>query len=153
MDSLWIGKTEKGALLYQGSYSDGLREGLWIWNHETGHPKRITEFKRGMRHGKEQVYTSDGRLEQTGSYANDQEEGTWYFYYPHGAKAGTYRKKNGQFDGPYERYHLNGKIQLKGSYSKGGKSGTWEYFNSDGKWIKRVFFQKGVVVDTQTPGR
>ena len=106
-----------------------------------------------MRHGKEQVYTSDGRLEQTGSYLNDQEEGTWYFYYPHGAKAGTYRKKNGQFDGPFERYHSNGRMQLKGQYSKGGKSGTWMYYNSDGKWIKSVVFQKGVIFDTQTPAR
>ncbi len=55
---LYFPKTKKIALI--GQLVDGFKTGEWKWFYDDGKPKRTTEYKKGMKHGKTTYYYKNG---------------------------------------------------------------------------------------------
>jgi len=65
---------------------------------DTGEPKTVTRFSRGIEHGSSKTF------------------------YRSGQKKGIFDYQYGQKQGPYEYYHEDGRIKEEGSYENGQRS-------------------------------
>ena len=55
----------------EGQYVSGKREGLWVSRWNAG-SRMETPYRNGLRHGREHMYDSSGKLERTYVYVNDR---------------------------------------------------------------------------------
>jgi len=69
-----------GAILLEGDYVDGLREGEWISHFPDGTIWSKGYFSKGKRTGKSWVYYPNGKLRMKGSYENGQKIGKWIVF-------------------------------------------------------------------------
>ena len=114
-------------------YKDGLRTGLWVTGDDSG------DFK------------------SRGRYKKDRERGTWKYFY----NDTLYQKD--RYSGNNARvkfYHPNKKIRASGKTSMdyNGKmahwyyNGDWKYFDTGGKLLKTVTYEKGTPVAEVSSG-
>ena len=84
----YIEGTEEGEWFYvqgkaieRGSYSDGMKTGLWItkWR-EDGKSISEIEYNQDLYHGKYTLYHSTGKIRETGKYADGERVGIWHLY-------------------------------------------------------------------------
>ena len=105
-------------------------------------------FKNGMREGLWVIYHKNGQLGSKGDFKNDKHEGFWEYYYPSGqlSRKGNYR--NGIQAGYWESYWDNGQLISKGDYKNGREEGYWVHYNEDGSVDKKYSgtFKDGVKV-------
>ncbi len=76
---------EKGVLISQGTYSEGLPEGNWIF-YENGKKYAEGEMKAGQKSGFWQFFYPNGKLKSKGMYENDLPVGNWQNYTKRGKK-------------------------------------------------------------------
>lgn len=76
---------EKGVLISQGSYSEGLPEGNWIF-YENGSKYAEGEMKTGQKNGIWRFFYPNGKIKSEGRFENDTPTGTWQYYNKRGKK-------------------------------------------------------------------
>jgi antitoxin component YwqK of YwqJK toxin-antitoxin module len=109
---------ERGNVIIQGEYVDGLEEGLWKYQHGDHREEGI--YRGGMRNGEWKYYYDDGQLSFQGSFIDDNPNGRHIWYWP------------------------NGKKKDEGEYLMGMKNNDWIQYNSDGTVFIVISYQNGV---------
>lgn len=109
---------EKGNVIIQGEYFDGLEEGFWTYRH--GDHREEGTYRSGMRNGEWKYYYDDGQLSFQGSFIDDNPNGRHIWYWPDG------RKKD------------------EGEYLMGMKNSDWIQYNSDGTVFMVISYQNGI---------
>ena len=118
----------------QGSFMNGLREGLWISYYTTGELDSKGNYKNGKRTGLWVLYHRNGQLWYKGKYKNGEYEGSWLSYYNDGQVMQKGEFHSNKREGLWVTYHgngqLNGKLQSKGDYKNGNRVGVWDEFEN-----------------------
>ncbi len=78
----FTGKTEGKE---QGSFKNGLREGLWVGYHENGQLAYKGDYKNGNAEGSWVSYHDNGQLMYKGDYKNGRQDGYWMGYFNDGS--------------------------------------------------------------------
>ncbi|MBA3971590.1 MAG: hypothetical protein H0X46_05500 [Bacteroidetes bacterium] len=97
--------------VYRGQYSNGKKEGYWIYFYPNGKIQKQGDFINGNMTSWWQEYNEQGNLIYEGQYSN-------------GIKYG------------YSKSYKNGILQSEGKYISGRQRGTWKYYDELGKMMK-----------------
>lgn len=130
-------------IMSEGTYKDGLRDGIWKYYELTGVVSSEENYKAGAKEGPAKSFYSNGKKETEltyknnlldgyykgfyrngktsieGYYVNDQKEGYWYRYYPNGKVSDVYYYLNGEEYGIYEDYSALGYKRLTSNLKAG----------------------------------
>jgi len=123
-DDKLIGGDDLSHLAADGSYRDGMKQGLWLSWHTNGKMASQGMMIDDQRHGPWIEYHSNGNKLSFGSYNHGQEEGPWTFWYSDGQK------------------------EMEGKYVDGQMDGVWTTWTPSGERSK-IEFRKGVPVLSQ----
>jgi len=69
-----------GQVQIEGSYEDGLRNGVWRAYFDDGSLQSEYTYNAGNRDGKCVVYHSTGQIYFEGQWENDQKTGVWTYF-------------------------------------------------------------------------
>jgi len=85
--------------LYQGSFKDGKKDGLWVEYHD------------------------NGQLQEEGTYKDGKMDGPWVSYWDNGQLGSKGTWKDGKREGPWVGYHKDGTVDayLTGTFKDGVK--------------------------------
>ena len=81
----WRYWDERGALLREGDYANGLREGDWVEFHPSGLKRSEGLLHVGQNEGPWRYWHENGARMAEGSYVNNLREGAWTFWDESGA--------------------------------------------------------------------
>ena len=141
--------TNRGDLLSEGVYNNGLKVGLWR-NYDRGVGTLISEinYKEGTPNGKFTRYYQNGNLSKRGiQYTVNNGsvhyvfDGMFEEFYSEGALSQITNYDMGKRSGSFQSYHKSGVIKQKGDYVNNLKTGEWVYFDSDGDTISIISFK------------
>jgi len=148
---------ESAALVQQGEYVDGLREGLWTESFANAREWRKVEYEADKRLApgpldceltEGQQWTVDYAERAEGCYAGTapfgQRVGQWISYYETAEKRREETfDKNGVLEGPYTEYHKNGKVLVIGEFRGGIPNGDFLWWDENGKEFGRASISNG----------
>jgi hypothetical protein len=97
----------------QGSLTNGLRHGPWVFFDDNGHLLSRGNFKNGYENGSWEFYSKNGQLIKKGKFVDGEREGLWIGYWE------------------------NGNLEFKGHFQNGKKNGHWEYFDRRGEILDK----------------
>jgi uncharacterized protein len=98
------------AMRYEGSYCDGVRNGVWrVTDAGTGDHLWETTWSAGEWHGPARSWYRSGHLEHDGEYSHGQRTGVWMFWFE------------------------SGQLGAQGAYEDDRKVGGWQYWGQDGQ--------------------
>jgi len=106
-------------VMSEGTYKNGLRDGVWKYYELNGFVTSEENYKAGNKDGSFRSFYSNGKLESEYSY------------------------KKGMLDGFYKRYHKNGKTSTEGYYVDGYKEGYWYNYFPNGKLSEVYYYING----------
>ena len=101
--------SEEGALIEEGQYRNGLRQGNWTFHDPKTHLETDSVYDAGKRIGRSITYFPNGQIQELASYKDDV------------------------LSGEYTSYFQNGQIEWTGTYLGGRKVGPWKHFDPSGK--------------------
>ncbi len=76
----WRYWDERGALLREGDFALGLREGDWVEYHPNGRKRYEGLLHLGLNEGPWTYWHGNGQRMAEGSYVNNRREGPWLFW-------------------------------------------------------------------------
>ncbi|WP_300360544.1 toxin-antitoxin system YwqK family antitoxin [Fusobacterium sp.] len=128
-----------------GHWKDDRQDGLFQLYNEKGILVDDGLFKDGMRNGvTEQFYEKTGGKRVKGEYRDNLKVGEWEQYY----MSGTLQAKANYFDdelsGNYEEYYENGNLKLEGKYKNNLPEGEWKYYSENNTLLNIVRFKNGM---------
>lgn len=125
---------------------DGKQEGMWVWRHRKGQPKREAAFVHGVLHGAEVVYYLNGQKRSEGRNHEGRPEGTWIGWHSDGSKASEGEFRQGVREGDWGYFWPGGKLRAQASYRQGVLHGLFKEWNEDGALRREERFLHGVPV-------
>lgn len=117
-----------------------------------GKPALLLELKNNARHGKYNIYYSNGQLLRSRTYDHGTRVGKELIYYPNGQpmEASDYVKTLGA--GSSKLYFPTGKIRVDYEYETAAKPGSIKLYDEAGKLVKHRIVKYGKALDpTQDP--
>lgn len=117
-DGLYTEFDEKGAVVVQGEYIDGLEEGLWKYQY--GDTREEGLYRSGKRNGEWKTFYDNGEISFIGSFIDDNPNGHQIWFWP------------------------NGKKKDEGDYLMGMKTGDWVQYDQDGVVFLVINYQNGI---------
>lgn len=166
LDGDWLGFHENGNPRYKGSFLMGKNVGKWEFFHSNGTLKEVIHYNNdGEKHGKNPVYTYEGKLHRTIEYNQDKvvgishhnEEGVninewrdeggnmeFQSYFPDGRLMSSGSYVNGKIEGFFNAFHPNGNIRYQVNVVEDLFEGPYEEFHSNGKIYIKCSFEKGI---------
>ena len=158
---------EGDVIVEEGTYSNGLMTGEWIFRHDNGNLKGQGNYVNGDgenvgssgvpqngRDGEWILYHENGKKAQSLNYKNSQPEGEFLSYYTSGILKEKKYFVNGLLHGNYEQFY-NGNLDLTGFYNMGQREGIWYRYgevNWDGLILKTKYletYEKNEVVKNE----
>lgn len=103
----------------EGTFKNGLVEGLRTKYYPNGNVSLERNYKAGFEHGREKEYYEDGTLKQTGVFENFKETGRWESYFSNGQLKQTINFENGVMVGEAVVYYSTGQIKTKQVFKMG----------------------------------
>ena len=151
-------KSYKGdVIVEEGTYSNGLMTGEWIFRHDNGNLKGQGNYVNGdggdkgesdiSKNGRDGFWIfhhENGKKAQSLNYKNSQPEGEFLSYYTSGILKEKKYFVNGLLHGNYERFMDNGNLDLTGFYNMGQREGIWYRYgevNWDGLILKTKYLE------------
>jgi len=127
---------DNGNKKIEGSYKDGLLDGLWTVWYEDGQKFQEQSFKNGIPDGLSTKWNENGQKASEGTYKNGKLDGLWTSWYENGKKKyeGTY--KDGKKDGLNTVWYSDGKNAREATYKDGVLDGLYTYWFFDGSKYK-----------------
>lgn len=102
-------------VMSQENYSDGVLHGMTTTYYPNGKITEETEYKLGVKDGKNNFYSSQGVLIRKLIYQDDKLHGPAFYYDAHGQLTIEGAYKAGRKDGLW-KYYENGKVVLEETY-------------------------------------
>jgi antitoxin component YwqK of YwqJK toxin-antitoxin module len=120
-DGDFVEYDETGGILTKGTYLDGLKEGVWVYQL--------------------------GNYRSIGKYVDDQQDSVWKEYYNDNGNLrfeGTYNL--GRPDGKHTWYYESGHKEKEGMYSMGLMEDKWKYYNDDNTLYLTITYKDDVEI-------
>ena len=165
----WKKFDEKGSLLYEGNFNNGVPIGTFTYYYNNGKVKSTTTFVEGTHkvhtiindiNGNKasegnfidqikdsiwNYYSENGTLIKTESYKNGKKHGSWKTY---SAQTGVMLDEciydNDKLNGARRTYFTNGKISTRTDYINGEMNGSVESYFPNGKIYYRGTYLNGL---------
>ena len=144
---------DKGHKLSEGIV-DGLDEigdlikvGSWVYRNEKGKKDKEINYINGIQEGKTIYYSPDGQgISEVYFKKNKLWNGELTTWYPEGSKKESGQYNNGMKEGPWAFYYKNGQNHYIVNYHKNVKDGLFTEWDSFGRLVKEVEFEKGIKI-------
>lgn len=143
-DGPWRYYFEDGTLEQSGDYALGKALGTWRWYFFGGKDRRIENYENGLLNGDYLEYDPYGYITAEGQYQDGYKNGKWFLSYGDQVEQGKFRDglKQGQWE--YFKYELSEEAKyFVGEFYQGLPDGDWNIYNTDGKLIQVLSFNKG----------
>jgi antitoxin component YwqK of YwqJK toxin-antitoxin module len=163
---------EGAAMKTKGQYTDGKKEGAWVYETRQGEKEReenytagklnglvikytdgiireSVEYRNDTPNGEFKQYNPDGKLILKGTFADGKRHGIAEEYYPSGKIKEINRYNKGSYDGVKQAFYTNGQMRLEETYVNGWQVGPFKQWTENGQLSKEgesarsgVVFQK-----------
>lgn len=110
---------ETGNLVSEESYSNGIKDGVWIVYYPSGKVASKVVWENGLRNGEWKEFFENGQLKLSATFVD------------------------GKMAGAYTTYYLGNKISRKGQYVDGKMDGIWIGFDINGLKNSYQKYDKG----------
>jgi len=138
----WIFYTQDQKISQAGIFKDGKFHGPWKWFYADGSTRRYEEYASGTEHGKVKEYDSTGTLILNGVYNSGLREGKWLIIEGDSRQVGEYRY--GLKIGEWKHFYFpSGQLQFKGEFRSGKPYGKHTYYYEKGKPEHFEFYKNG----------
>jgi|TARA_B100000959_G_scaffold584_1_gene588 antitoxin component YwqK of YwqJK toxin-antitoxin module len=129
-----LGSYDDGNNKMEGSYVDGLMDGMWTYYYPDGVTKAKGRFIRG----------DGGNIHKISGIPKNGRNGEWIIYYPSGNVNAKYQYDvNGKFDQERLELHDNGKEKILMHYVNGTPDGRrLEWYSNEQKKLN-YFYENG----------
>ena len=125
-----------GAVVTEGDYTDGRKDGVWLETFSSGN-YAVGTYVLGKMTGKWAYFDSNNRSIAEGLLQNGLRQGYWVERTPAGnILQGNYI--DGLREGEWTLIDSAGRLYSKGSYRAGEKTGEWVLFDKSGVIMKRT---------------
>ncbi len=131
LDGDCIQYSKDKTVLSKGSFKNGQRHGMWVWNFLTGKPY----YKQNFTYGKKRSFWI-----QTDVWGN--EDGIYERYYDLGNLEETGFFDSGYKTGKWEKFFRNKKSESIGHFQKDKKVGEWIFYYPTGKIEAKEVYDK-----------
>lgn len=147
------GKEARAMLFYpngfkasEGSYSDKLKEGKWLFYSSIREGCLISEeeYTKDKKNGLSVKYYPDSTVAEKLNYSADIKHGEWLKYHPNGSLHLRTTFRNGKLDGLFEAFFEDGKPEVKGQYKNDLKEGWWIIYKKDGSIKFKTEYISGI---------
>lgn len=168
-DGNWISYGANGNLIRIESYSQGLRNGIYVEIDQRGYlvaemyyvndliegvakrfyygtnPASVIEYRHGKINGKKKVYyeNSAGKLTEESDYKDDVKDGRSLFYAINGDPVADYTYKNGSLEGIQKTYYPGKKLMSEQNYVNNVESGIYNEYYENGKMKVQGSYKDG----------
>jgi antitoxin component YwqK of YwqJK toxin-antitoxin module len=120
-----------GAVLEQGYYLNGMREGIYTVFHTNGLVQSTMGYVHGKKEGQYVIMDDRGQLKEYSTYHNDKLHGS-FIIYNRNKKKEIREYKNGKLEGLVEKFYPNGKIMERTLYAAGQLHGVSRWYDQQG---------------------
>ncbi len=139
------------AVLEQGNYHQGLRQGAYVVYHPNGFIESVTSYVNGKKEGLYMLLDNRGQLLEEGYYHNDLLEGKYTVYNRTRIKE-TRHYRQGQLNGPREKFYANGTtVMERTNYVDGTLDGVARWYDQQGNLTIEYVYKNGELVEDKTP--
>lgn len=121
-----------GALVFKGSYRNGIEEGVHREYDENGNVISSKIFENG-------IVLFEGVVDDQG-----RKQGTWKEFYPTGELKSKGDYKDNLKVRKWEYYFTNGKIEQTGSYIRGRAEGDWIWYYENRQVLRQEEYVSGL---------
>ena len=149
---VWLVWDERGTLIEEGPWTDGLRNGVFTFYNRQGKLDRLERYIHGELQAPDETtqlldirrtYHTNGVVARVGAYSEKGPEGVFRNYNPAGKLIGGEVYQNGiqvaegvtepdgDREGEWKLFYDTGELFGTGSYLDGLRSGAWKFFNPD----------------------
>jgi antitoxin component YwqK of YwqJK toxin-antitoxin module len=134
---LYVDTLSEGKIKTKGSFTNGLKDGLWIyWYFLTNQKKSEGSYVDGIRHGEWIEWYRNGNVKNYMKYSYGIPIGEWYELNEYGKRQlGYCFFTNG--NGFWKKLYENGLERESGYIQDGKKNREWKWYYDDGKkkWV------------------
>lgn len=102
----------------------------------------------GMQDGEYTIYSMEGTILMHGHVVKNKLNGEWRYYYFDGQLELIGNFKDDVLHGRSIWYYPNGGIKSTGTYLNGLATGYWYTYDSEGRLLFMVLYDKGVKINT-----
>lgn len=141
--------TKDGVLLKNELYTNDVLEKKETF-FDNGRPSEVYNYKNGKLHGLCIDYKRSGAKSYEGVYRNGYQSGVFKKYI--GSNGWLYYETTYEDDianGPHKTYYESKLVEKEGNYLNGSKHGIWKYYNTAGKLIREVEYDKGTEITSK----
>ena len=150
-----------GALETEGNYTNGVRDGVWMFWYdgevfqdygEDGEPNTGDEGENNGQWDSTETGVVDlngntffdpPKKQMEGSYKLGDRDGTWMSWFLNGMKKDELNYSSGKLDGTVSRWYENGNKSEEGTYKLGKQAGSWTWYFDTGIKKERTYFVDG----------
>ncbi len=137
--------TKSGNLISKGFLKNRNKYGEWLYYHQDGTTLMTKEsYVDNKLTGMRIVYFQNGQKAQETQYKNGVKEGKETFYNEKGIVLKEFLYVNDMLEGLAKLYDYDGTISKEGSYKSNRKHGVWKYYNN-GKVNKTITFPQNKI--------
>lgn len=164
-EGYWKKYDEKGTLLYEGNFKNGVPTGTFKYYHSNGKLKSTTHFIQGTHKVYTTMFDLNEKISAEGNFIDQQKDSIWNYYnekgtliksesYNKGKKHGDWKTYSSQtglllekchynndiLNGERTTYFTDGKISTRSNYINGEINGTFEsYFPNEVLYYKGTY--------------
>lgn len=162
----WIFLHTNAQKMAVGSYSDGVKRGVWNYyfdsgvlksseNMDTGEVtvyspegKKAEHFflKSDKIDGDAEIFFTSGARSKLMTYVAGERHGKTTEYYATGVVKEVYSYDHGKIAGPYEWFHPNGRVRIKTTFNDNYYNGRFEEFHTNGMPKSTGEYSAGVAI-------
>ena len=124
-----------------------VKDGKWSLYNSKGRLASVVHYRKGIKHGLEETYSTYGRVLSTGNHVEGQKDGPWKRFTDTGNLEELLTYKNGVLHGPAQAANRRGMPVSNGAYYEGKQDGTWTYYMDDGTLQEINVFEEGVLTE------
>jgi len=155
--------TYEGQILTKGSYSSGMKSGIWEFFFSQDTLQASGNYVEGEKNGIWTCYYRNGVIssksnyiagERSDEYIKNYPDGTMKeeskpglikYYYENGKVAEEIHMKDGKQNGPAKRYYNTGELKESRFMKNGERDSTYLFYYEDGTLWEHIIYKQGGV--------
>ncbi|MCC6149467.1 MAG: sigma-70 family RNA polymerase sigma factor [Planctomycetes bacterium] len=122
-----------------GQYSNGVRSGMWKFNHLNGNTESEGEFRNGKKHGPWVYYFDTQERESCGEFFEGKRDGEWRSWHKNSHPRTIEPYEKGVLVGTRYEFFEDGSPYLETPYENGQKHGVEIEYDREGASTKRTY--------------
>jgi antitoxin component YwqK of YwqJK toxin-antitoxin module len=128
----------------EGKFISEKKDSIWRFYDDLGKLISIEYYKKGLKHGKSQVFFPNGKLSEESTYIDDKKHGLVKRLYDSGQIKSEQNYKMGVLEGVSIVYFPNKEEAARGYYKNGDKNHIWVYKKQDGTVESKEYWWEGI---------